>query len=71
MLTGIRPDYQVEVHPRILEERGGPMLRHGLQGMHGTGPRCSSRDRGVFGRIGPGWQRGMRGLGPWRDLSSR
>jgi len=36
MFIGIRPDYRVEVHPRILEESDGPMLRHGLQGMHGT-----------------------------------
>ncbi len=33
-LVGIRPDYIVEVHPKILEERDGPMLRHGLQGIH-------------------------------------
>ena len=36
VLIGIRPDYRVEVHPRILKEQDGPMLRHGLQGMHGT-----------------------------------
>ena len=35
-LLGIRPDYVVEVHPRILRERDGPMLRHGLQGLHGS-----------------------------------
>jgi putative restriction endonuclease len=33
-LIGIRPDSIVEVHPRILEESDGPMLRHGLQGLH-------------------------------------
>jgi len=25
----------VQVHPRILKETDGPMLRHGLQGIHG------------------------------------
>lgn len=33
---GVRPDYVVEVHPRILEESDGPMLKHGLQGLHQT-----------------------------------
>ena len=31
---GIRPDYTVEVRRSILEESDGPMLRHGLQGLH-------------------------------------
>jgi putative restriction endonuclease len=34
-LIGIRPDIVVEVRADILEEEDGPMLRHGLQGMHG------------------------------------
>lgn len=34
LLIGIRPDYVVEVQPRILAESDGPMLRHGLQGLH-------------------------------------
>ena len=34
LLIGIRPDYTVEVRPSILEEQDGPMLRHGLQGVH-------------------------------------
>jgi putative restriction endonuclease len=33
-IIGVRPDYVVEVHPRVLRERDGPMLRHGLQGLH-------------------------------------
>lgn len=33
---GIRPDHVVEVRPDILDENDGPMLRHGLQEMHGT-----------------------------------
>jgi putative restriction endonuclease len=32
---GIRPDYTVEVSEEILREEDGPMLRHGLQGIHG------------------------------------
>ena len=30
----VRPDYTVEVRRSILEEHDGPMLRHGLQGVH-------------------------------------
>jgi putative restriction endonuclease len=33
-LIGIRPDYTVEVRQSILDEHDGPMLRHGLQGVH-------------------------------------
>lgn len=47
LMIGIRPDYVVEVHPRILAESDGPMLKHGLQGMHETSlilPRAG-RDR--------------------------
>ena len=33
--VGIRPDYQVEVRQDIREESDGPMLLHGLQGVHG------------------------------------
>jgi putative restriction endonuclease len=32
---GIRPDYTIEIHHRLLDEIDGPMLRHGLQGHHG------------------------------------
>lgn len=34
-LIGIRPDTVIEVRADILSEQDGPMLRHGLQGMHG------------------------------------
>lgn len=34
-LIGISPDYQVRVDRQLLEETDGPMLRYGLQGMHG------------------------------------
>jgi putative restriction endonuclease len=33
-LIGIRPDHTVEVRRSVLEEHDGPMLRHGLQGVH-------------------------------------
>lgn len=33
---GIRPDdYRIEIRQDVLDEEDGPMLRHGLQGMHG------------------------------------
>ena len=35
-LMGIRPDRVVEINRHLLEERDGPMLRYGLQQMHGT-----------------------------------
>ena len=35
-ILGIRPDYVVEIHYRLLEEIDGPMLRHGLQDHHGS-----------------------------------
>ena len=31
---GIRPDLMVEVRRDVMKERDGPMLRHGLQGIH-------------------------------------
>lgn len=34
-LLGITPDYEVRIDRRLLDEVDGPMLRHGLQGMHG------------------------------------
>ncbi len=33
-LIGIRPDYIVQVQPKVLTEVDGPMLKHGLQGLH-------------------------------------
>jgi putative restriction endonuclease len=36
LIIGIRPDYVVQVHPRVLEETDGPMLLHGLQGLHNS-----------------------------------
>lgn len=34
-LLGIRPDYVTEVRSNLLTEKDGPMLLHGLQGVHG------------------------------------
>jgi len=35
-IIGIRPDLVVEVRNDVLQEIDGPMLRHGLQEMHGS-----------------------------------
>jgi putative restriction endonuclease len=35
-ILGIRPDLGVEIRDDILHEIDGPMLLHGLQGLHGT-----------------------------------
>ena len=35
-MLGISPDYVVQVDRKLLEEIDGPMLRHGLQEMHGS-----------------------------------
>jgi putative restriction endonuclease len=35
-IIGVRPDHVVEVRRDVLEEVDGPMLRHGLQEMHGA-----------------------------------
>jgi putative restriction endonuclease len=34
-ILGIRPDYVIEIHGRLLDEIDGPMLLHGLQDHHG------------------------------------
>ena len=31
---GIRPDFVIEVRRDVMQETDGPMLRHGLQGLH-------------------------------------
>jgi len=35
-IMGISPDYQVHISKKILEERDGPMLKHGLQELDGS-----------------------------------
>ena len=34
-ILGIRPDYVIEIHQRLLDEIDGPMLTYGIQGHHG------------------------------------
>lgn len=57
-IIGIRPDCVVEVRSDILVEIDGPMLRHGLQEMHGTTillPR-SRNDRPDPTRLDERWE---------------
>jgi putative restriction endonuclease len=42
-IIGVSPDYHVEVRLDILEEIHGPMLKHGLQGFHGTALHVPTR----------------------------
>ena len=35
-ILGITPDYKTEIRMDVLEEIDGPMLKHGIQEMHGT-----------------------------------
>ncbi|WP_210769036.1 HNH endonuclease [Ruania alkalisoli] len=46
-MLGVTPDYRVQIAWRLLEEKDGPMLRHGLQEMHGQTLHlpCRPRDR--------------------------
>jgi putative restriction endonuclease len=43
--VGVRPDYRIEVRADILEEQDGPMLRHGLQGLHGASLQLPRKKR--------------------------
>ena len=42
-LLGISPDYRVEINQSLLDEVDGPMLKYGLQEMHGTTIQLPSR----------------------------
>lgn len=42
-ILGVRPDRVVEIRDDILEEHDGPMLRHGLQELHGASLRVLPR----------------------------
>ena len=44
-IIGVSPDYVVSVRTDILEEVDGPMLRHGLQGLHGGSIALPRRQR--------------------------
>jgi putative restriction endonuclease len=39
----VRPDYTIEIRRDVLHESDGPMLKHGLQGMHGQLIQLPSR----------------------------
>lgn len=41
LLLGVRPDLMVEVDEELLQEGDGPLLVHGLQGVHGQSLRCT------------------------------
>src|SRR5947207_1179741 len=43
-ILGVTPDYRVEIRLHMLEEVDGPMLRHGLQGFHGSTLLVPSRE---------------------------
>ena len=40
----VRPDYVIEIRRDVLLETDGPMLKHGLQGMHGQRIQLPNRD---------------------------
>ncbi len=42
-ILGISPDFHVHVSERVLEEHDGPMLKHGLQELDGTGITLPAR----------------------------
>jgi len=42
-LLGVSPDFIVEINGRLLHEVDGPMLKHGLQEMHGTAIQLPAR----------------------------
>jgi putative restriction endonuclease len=43
LIVGVTPDYEIQVRPDIMVETDGPMLRHGLQGLHGQVIETPSR----------------------------
>lgn len=43
--VGVRPDYRIEVRADLLDEQDGPMLRHGLQGLHGKSLQLPQKKR--------------------------
>ena len=44
-ILGVSPDSRVEIRLDVLEEIDGPMLRHGLQGFHGSALLVPSREQ--------------------------
>jgi putative restriction endonuclease len=41
----VRPDYVIEVRSDVLNEEDGPMIKHGLQGMHEQRIQLPTRPR--------------------------
>jgi putative restriction endonuclease len=58
-LIGIRPDLVVQVRASVLREEDGPMLRHGLQGLHNTRMRIprASGDHPARELLARRWER--------------
>ena len=59
LLLGVHPDYVIHVRPDILYEIDGPMLKHGLQGLHGQRIMVPRRraERPDEGRLEVRWER--------------
>lgn len=55
-LLGISPDLRVEVNEEVLDEVDGPMLRYGLQEMHGASIRLPRHRRDHPDRDGLAWK---------------
>lgn len=55
-MLGVRPDYTVQIALRLLEEKDGPMLRYGLQEMHGQPLHLPSRRRDAPDRDRLAWR---------------
>jgi putative restriction endonuclease len=44
-IVGVDPDYRIHVRKDVLDEHDGPMLRHGLQELHGHRLALPKRQR--------------------------
>jgi len=55
-LLGISPDHRVVINQALLDEVDGPMLRHGLQDMHGRTIDLPQRPRDRPDRDGLAWR---------------
>jgi putative restriction endonuclease len=55
-LLGISPEYRVEINAEILEEVDGPMLRYGIQEMHGMTIKPPRHRRDYPDREGLAWK---------------
>ncbi|GAB3594137.1 HNH endonuclease [Angustibacter peucedani] len=62
-LLGITPDYEVRINTELLNEVDGPMLRHGLQDMHGVSISVPARreDQPDRDRLGLRYDRFLAG----------